>query len=266
MRKLTWSHLGWFVLALINALSYLFLLAPFIVVLIYSFYSDANIAFPPVGWSLKWYARLPSEVYLIECAGTGLKLSGLAVLLGGILGTIAGLGLRHVRIGRIGLSLLFLVPLVIPPIVLGFGLALVYRSGGIEGTYPGIVIAHSVLVFPFVVRGVLASYSGIDIEIEEAAVTLGSPPIRTLWTIVLPQIWPGLTAGLIFGFLISFDEVILTLLLAPPDLTPLAVYLYSYVEQRLDPLVAAVSSLLVLLCVFAVWVMERLQPIERVGI
>jgi putative spermidine/putrescine transport system permease protein len=126
------------------------------------------------------------------------------------------------------------------------------------------VLAHVLITTPFAIRFVTVALSGVDPRIEQAAASLGATRLVVFRQVTLPLIRPGLVAALVFAFIISFDEVAASLFVASPDAMTLPVRIFVYVEQNYDPLVTAVSSLLVLAAMVALIVVERLIGVGRV--
>jgi putative spermidine/putrescine transport system permease protein len=147
--------------------------------------------------------------------------------------------------GREAISAFMLSPILFPTIVLGLALLVFYSRVGLSGSFTGLVIAHSVLTTPFVIRLVMASLAEFDPAVEEASRNLGAGWWRTFLQVTLPLIRPGVLAGAVFAFIISFDELVVTLFLAGPDMTTLPVRIYTYVEFSSDPTISAISTMLI---------------------
>lgn len=222
----------------------LFLLAPLVVAVGVSFSSGERIEFPPPGLSLRWYR----EIVGIEAFRTGLVNSlaiGAAVAcISAVGGTAAAIAFNHYRFrGRSLAQSLTLLPLALPGVVVGLGLL---SAIGIFGLKPGLVataIGHSVLGVPYVAYLVLATLANYDLSLEKASRSLGASPFRTFRRITLPLIAPGVTAGAVCAFLISFDNVALSLFLARGDTLPLR--LMQHIQFSANPGVAAMSTALV---------------------
>jgi putative spermidine/putrescine transport system permease protein len=153
--------------------------------------------------------------------------------------------------------LLFLTPLVFPAIVLAAAIAMVLAPLGLVRNFWGLVLAHIIVTLPYVVRTVSATLAEIEPAFEEAALTLGANPWRAFCGITLPLLRPGLIAGATFSFIISFDEFTISLFLVGSGMMTLPIEMYNYAEYSLDPTLAAVSTLLVLVTALAVLAIER---------
>ena len=145
------------------------------------------------------------------------------------------------------------MPLIVPGVVLGTAMYVfhVELENGLDvdvlGTFYALVAGHIVIVIPWVVRLVTASLAGVDRTVEEAAQNLGANPWTTFWRITLPAIRPGVVAGALFGFVISFGNLELSLFLVGPGRTTLPIVILQYLEWKIDPTIAAVSVVQIVL-------------------
>ena len=242
----------------------LFLLAPLIVVMLMSFSNDAFLAFPPEHWGFGGYRALFANAAFRRGFGVSVGL-GLAVTAIGLLsGTAAAYAIARFRFPGSGLLLmLFTAPLLLPGIILGLGLLLVFARLGWLATWPGLVIAHLLVVLPYVIRVVLTALRGIDKSLEEAAASLGATPWRVFRWITLPLMLPGIIAAAALSFLASFDEVVLSLFLVGPRLTTLPIEVFHAIEYRADPQVSALSVVLIAVTAGLVVVVERSLGLVR---
>jgi putative spermidine/putrescine transport system permease protein len=172
--------------------------------------------------------------------------------------------------GRGAISNLLLMPLIIPGIVLGIALyvfqveAEVATELPILGSFAALVFGHILLVIPWSVRLITASLSGFDQTLEEAAKNLGATPFTAFRRVTMPAVLPGIVAGAMFGFVSSFGNLELSLFLVVPGQTTLPVAILQYLEWKIDPTIAAVSVLQILLIVTAMLVTDRFVRISRV--
>jgi putative spermidine/putrescine transport system permease protein len=228
---------------IIAAAVLVFLTGPLVVVVIQSFTAESYLSFPPPRFGVRWYV----DVFQAEEWRQGFVLSliiGLIVTpLTLIIGTAAALGLdRGPLRGKQALYALLISPMVLPHIVLGLGIFRIALQLQISDSLWSYVPAHLTITVPFVVVTVGASLRSFDIGLEEAARSLGASPFRALWHVTLPVIRPGLIAGGVFSFIISFDEFIITFFLASYDLT-LPLVIFSTLMYQVKPSIAAVSAL-----------------------
>lgn len=233
-----------------------FLVLPLVLAVILAFSSGNNLQFPPPGFSLQWiYKAAHSEpfrqglvVSLIVAVGSS--------LISAIAGTAAAVAINHFRFfGRAPIQVFLMSPLSMPGIVIGLAVLFVLPWFGMK---PGIlsnVCGHSVIGTPYVAYMVLASLNNYDMTLDRAAANLGAGRLRTFRDVTLPLIWPGIAAGTICAFLLSFDNVALSLFLSQGDTLPLR--LMQSIQFYADPSVAAASVILVVLSFAALPFLQR---------
>ena len=232
----------------VNMLILLYLLAPVIVVIATAFTTTAYPVFPPQGFTLQWFQRFLGMPEFTDAIQRSALLASWSTLVATVLGTFSALSLtRHRFRGREAISAFMLSPILFPTIVFGLALLVFYSRVGLSGSFTGLIIAHSILTTPFVIRLVMASLAEFDPAVEEAARNLGAGWWRTFLQVTLPLIRPGVLAGAVFAFIISFDELVVTLFLAGPDMTTLPVRIYTYVEFSSDPTISAISTMLIVM-------------------
>jgi putative spermidine/putrescine transport system permease protein len=230
----------------VNMLILLYLVAPVIVVVATAFTTTAYPVFPPQGFTLHWFERFLGMPEFTEAIRRSALLAFSSTVVATVLGTFSALSLARYRFrGREAISAFMLSPILFPTIVFGLALLVFYSRVGLSGSFAGLVIAHSVLTTPFVIRLVMASLAEFDPAVEEASRNLGAGWWRTFLQVTLPLIRPGVLAGAVFAFIISFDELVVTLFLAGPDMTTLPVRIYTYVEFSSDPTISAISTMLI---------------------
>jgi putative spermidine/putrescine transport system permease protein len=235
------------ILLAVNALIALYLLAPVLVVVATSVTTTAYPVFPPHGFTLRWFGEFLSNPDFMNGVRLSALLATSATLIATCLGTAAALGLaRGPKRTRSALAVLFLSPIVFPAIVLGLALLIFYSRVGLGGSFAGLVAAHVVLVTPFVVRLVAASLAEFDDSVEEAARNLGAGWPRVFFQVTLPIIRPGVVAGAVFAFIISFDELVVTLFLAGPGMQTLPIRIYAFVQYNSTPVISAISTTLII--------------------
>jgi putative spermidine/putrescine transport system permease protein len=215
--------------------------------------------------SLRWYAELFQSREFIESFGQSVYIAGWTTVLSIGLGTLAAYAIARFRFpGRDLVNTVLLSPLMIPHVAIGIGLVQFLSRIGVPRGYFALVMSHVVVTLPYVVRTVGASLLGVDRNLELAARDLGASWLRAVWSVTLPLVRPGLLAGGVFTFVTSFDEVTVSLFLAGARVVPLPVRLFTYIETVIEPVVAAVSALLVLLSLGAILLLERLAGLERI--
>lgn len=250
-----------------------FLIAPIAIIFLTSLTSTPTVEFPPQGLSLVWYQRfietwqgapgtrpaLARSVWFSTYLG--LIVSGLATF-GGVL---AALTLhKFVFRGKEVFQNLFLLPLTFPSLVLGVGLLLTFSEFRLFDRFTRLLIGHVVTALPFVVLSVSASLKVYEEEVEEAARSLGANPLRTFWHITLPLIRPGIFAGAVFAFVTSFTNFTVSFFLSIGSVKPMPIWIYEFIMNGHNPLLAAISVFLVVMTVGVVIVLERLVGLRRI--
>lgn len=252
-------------LALFNVLFVAFLLAPVVVVVLVAFTPEGWLAIPTTRFSLRWFRAIAERPEFLEAFRNSALVALGASAVATLLGTLAALGLHRYRFrGRDLIGVFLLSPLMVPTVVTGVSLLYFYTLLGLAATIPGIVAAHVVVTVPYVIRTVSASLAGFDRNLERAAMALGAGPLRTFGLITLPSILPGIAAGTVFAFITSFDELTVSLFVTGPRLVTLPIQIYNHITYITDPLVAAVSTVMVAVTLTAVLLLERLVGLDRV--
>ncbi|MBB5577209.1 ABC transporter permease [Rhizobium paranaense] len=232
---------------LFGALMMAFLLAPLAAILPLAFTSSVFLAYPIPGYSMRWFEELLTvDVWRMSIVNSLLIGAG-TTLLAGALGTSAALGLR--KGGLLFADLfrtVFLLPMVVPAVVLGVGMQLMFVRIGLANTYVGVICAHTVVAVPFVIVTVSASLAGIDRRIEQAAASLGAPAITVFRRVTFPLALPGILSGAVFAFATSLDEVVLTLFVAGPNQRTLARQTFSTIRENVSPAIAAAAFLFII--------------------
>lgn len=252
---------GWTLKALIIA----FILAPLPIVIICSFSGSSLITFPPRGgFSMQWYAGLLNRPEYIRSFLLSLQIALTCVVIGVSTGTLAALGLVRYRFpGKEVVRSLFLSPLMVPAVIVGIALLRFLAMMGWSATFGGVLLGHMVLVSAYVTRTVSASLVGFDRSLEEAAHDLGAGAIYTFRRVTLPLIKPGLIAGAVFAFLVSFDETTVSVFTTGPGTITLPVRLFSQLEYGVDPTITAISGLMIVLAVLVLLLIDRVLGLEK---
>jgi putative spermidine/putrescine transport system permease protein len=232
--------------------------APVLVIVIESFTSANYVAFPPPGLSAKWYFETIKRPEFVDSMLVSLTVAVGASIISTALGTLTALALvRHSFRGRKLLQSVFAMPLSLPGLI--FGLALLQfitlRNMPVNGWV--ILIAHIIITMPFAIRFISVALLGVNANVELAASSLGANPWLTFRHVTFPLIRPGMVASLVFAFILSFDEVAASLFVSTPDAMTLPVRIYVYIDQNYDPLITAISSVLVFAAVIALAVIEK---------
>lgn len=226
------------------------LILPILVVMTISFSSASYLTFPPPGLSLRWYEQFFSDTNWMRAFWTSLMVAALSACIAVGLGTSAALGIVRGNVrGKSVIMLLLVSPLIVPPVVLGLSLYSLFLRFDLIGTVFGLAAAHAIGGLPIVVVILSAALQGVDTRLEQAASVHGASALTVLRLVTLPAIAPGLAAATFFAFLHSFDELVLTLFLSSAQLKTLPLMLWGDINYRLNPVLAVVSTLEVLLVV-----------------
>lgn len=252
-------------LRMIVGLAFALVLGPILTVVVLSFSAGDYLAVPPPGLSLRWFERFFATPSMRGALILSLALALAAAMtatLFGLLGAYATIRRRGVRSDA--LQALFMAPLVFPTIILGLALLLYFRSLGVP-ILLGLYLAHVVVCLPYCFRACLTSLTAFDLSLEEAGQSLGASPLRTFFEVTLPIVWPGVVSGFLFAFVVSIGELNTSLFLTGPGVTTLPIEIFSYLQFEGSQLVvAAASTVQVLVIALAILVMERLVGIARV--
>ncbi|MCX7235080.1 MAG: ABC transporter permease [Burkholderiales bacterium] len=231
----------------------LFLLLPILAVVPMSFTAGQVVEFPPEEWGLAAYRALFADPRWGQAIVFSLKVSAVAVVLSVVAAGFAAIGLSrlHMR-GEALVTAVILAPLAMPVVVLALGTFQFFIQIQINGTLAGIALAHAVLGVPYVFLTVRAALSKLDMALVRSAMSLGAGTLDLLRWVYLPAILPALLSGALLVFVVSFDEVVVSLFLSGPGALTLPVKLLTEVQFNLSPTIMAVSALLLAVVVFAV--------------
>jgi putative spermidine/putrescine transport system permease protein len=224
-----------------------FLQIPVLVVVLAAFSTTSYLTIPPQGFTLAWFGKVLSDPTYLSAIRMSLILAVGSTALSMVLGLAAAYALFRKAIpASEAITSFLMAPLVLPSVVIGVALLQYYSITGLRGSLFGLMMAHVVITVPYVVRSALASLSGIDLALEEAARVLGATGMEAFRIVTLPLISPGLAAGALFAFITSLDNVPVTIFLISARQTTLPVLIFSSVEMGVDPSVAAVSTLMII--------------------
>ena len=239
-------------------LVYAFLLAPVIVVVLASLSTTSYLTVPPEGITLRWFVEVLEDPSYVNAILFSLMLALIATVGSLLLGTAAAYALvRRAVPGGEAISAVLMAPLVFPGVVVGVALLQFYSLIGLSTTFTGLAFAHMVITIPYVVRAILASLAGTDANLEDAACVLGANRLVAFLKVTLPLIRPGVVAGGLFSFIVSFDNVPVSIFLLGVRQTTLPVKIFTAIEYGVDPTIAAVSTMLIIVTGLFLIVAER---------
>src|SRR5437868_14594 len=241
-------------------LVYVALLAPLVVVVAISFGPSETFEFPPRGFTLHWFNEFfASKSFVDSFFRVSLVVGLLAAVLATLLGTAAAVALVRFRFfGREALETFFLLPLLVPEILLGAALYLLYARLGVQASIWTLLWGHLVICTPYVIRSVTAGLVGLDPRLEEAAMSLGATRVQAFFKVTLPLLRSSLVSGAIFAFIISFSDINLSLFLSGPGITTLPMHIFSEIQWGGDPTIAAASALQIVIVGLLILLVQRL--------
>ncbi|WP_162198873.1 ABC transporter permease [Sinorhizobium meliloti] len=242
------------------ALVAVYLIGPTSVVIWLSFSKDEVLRFPPNLFSWRWYEEFLLDEHWNEAAYRSLLVGLLATVFATVIGSVAAFGTARTKLpGKPIIEVIAIAPLVVPPIILATGGYSLYSTMNMIGSNIGLAIMHTVLGVPYVYLIVSSALTRIDPSIELAALSLGANRWRTIRDVTIPANLPAIMTGALFAFLISFDEVVVTVFLSG-SLTPtLPVRVFSSLSLAVSPVVAAVSTVQILIALVLMWLLGQLQ-------
>ncbi len=222
----------------------LFLLVPTLVIIPMSFNGSATLGVFNDQWTFRWFRELFGSAVWGAALVNSLKVAVAVVILAGLLGTLAAWGLSRIERFRSLLGYGMMSPIIVPPIIIGVGLFVVFLKMELVGTTLGLILAHTLLALPFVIVAVGAGFAQLDPVYERAAASLGANRYRQFVRVVLPLILPSVVAGSVFAFIISWDEVVVAIFLTDATTRTLPVEMWNQTRTQLQPTLAAIGTCL----------------------
>jgi spermidine/putrescine transport system permease protein len=241
----------------------LFLLhMPVLVLMAFSF-NRSRFSMGWSGFTLEWYGRLLERGDILDALRASLIVALASTALAAVFGTLIALALaRHVFPGRRIYQGLLYLPVVTPEIVVGISLLVLFATAGVRLGLGTITIAHVAFNISFVAVVVLARLHGIGLDLEEAAMDLGADPLTTFFRVTLPQILPGVVAGALLAFTMSFDDFVITFFVAGVGSTTLPLLVYGMVRRGVEPTINAISTIVLIVTTTAILIAYRLREKE----
>jgi putative spermidine/putrescine transport system permease protein len=242
-----------------------FVLAPLVVICLVAFTPANTLTLPTTQFSLRWFTAVFAHPDFVASFLNSLWVATIAATIAVVLAVAVGLALdRYDFRGRAALNALFLSPLMIPHLVLGVALLRLFALVGVTGSFLWLTAGHIVVVTPYVLRLVLAALSGLDRSAEQAAVTLGASSWIVFRRITVPMILPGISGGWLLAFINSFDELTMSIFITSPATVTLPVRMYMYATESIDPMMAAVSALMIAVTAAAMLLLDRIFGLDRI--
>jgi putrescine transport system permease protein len=239
-RRLSWFNIS----ALALGLAFLYL--PIAILVIYSF-NGSRLVTVWGGWSLRWYSELFQDQAMLDAAWMSFRVAVSSATLATLLGTLAAVALsRGERFsGRLGFSSMLYAPLVMPEVITGLSLLLLFVAVDAGRGFWTVTIAHTTLTMCFVAVVVQSRLGAIDRSYEEAAMDLGCDPLRAFAAVTLPLIWPAIAAGWMLAFTLSLDDLVIASFTTGPGSATLPIRIYSEVRLGVKPEINAICTLII---------------------
>lgn len=250
-------------LVFFSFLVYLFLLGPLVIIVVTSFGSGIVLKFPPEELSLRWYKNIFDVQMFVKTFSISMAVSLGGNILAVALGMPAAYSLsRSPSRSSAALNVVFLSPALIPGIVLGFAMLNYLIVAWHLPLVLGLLIGHTVIMLPFIVRVLASSLAHFDFAVEDAALSLGSGRLKAFFSVVLPNIRSGVIAAVLVAFLESFNNVDISVYMTGPGFSTLPIEMLSYVENNFDPTIAAISVLLMVMTGGLMFLIDRLSGLS----
>lgn len=264
-------RLGSFALKGAAGFALLYILTPLIFITWLSFYSQEIPSYPPEGYTLHWYGEAARNDRFIDAFLLSVQLGIISTLIGLAVALPASLALVRLRFfGRGAANSLLIMPLIVPGIVLGLSIYIFQVEIEIAtripliGSFGALVWGHVLLVIPWATRLITASLTGFDRTLEEAAMNLGANRFTTFRRVTMPAILPGVVAGAMFGFVSSFGNLEVSLFLVGPGSTTLPIAILQYLRWKIDPTIASISVMQIMIIAIAMLITDRFVKLSRV--
>jgi putative spermidine/putrescine transport system permease protein len=238
-----------------TALAYLVL--PLVVIVGSSLTTTSFLAFPPQGITLSWFGKVITDASYVSAFVTSTLLAAFATVVAVLFAVPSALAIARYNFpGKRALSAILMSPLILPHVVLGAALLQYGTAIGLTRSFLALLVGHIVIIMPFVLRAVLPQVTDEQKSLEEASADLGGRPVTTFFLVTFPQIRSGILSGAIFAFISSWINVELSIFNTTADLTTIPVKLFNYVQYTIDPTIAAVSAVTILVAAVVIIILD----------
>ncbi len=245
-------------LTLFTVAVYIFLLAPLVIISATAFGTDNYLKFPPTGFSMKWVQNIFEVEMFTRTFLISIQIAVIGTCIALLIGIPAAYALsRHSFKGKSFVQGLFLSPVIVPGIVFGFSLLKFLIIRFEMDIIPSLLLGHTIVILPYIIRVISSSLENFDYAIEEAAISLGASGLKTFFIVILPNVTSGVIAAFILAFINSFNNVPISIFLSGPGVSTLPIQMMSYVEYYFDPTVSALSVVLMLMTAVLMFAIER---------
>jgi putative spermidine/putrescine transport system permease protein len=244
-----------------------FLIAPIVVLIPLSFnaepyftFTQGMLTFKSSAFSTRWYADIINNPQWIFSIKNSIIIGFFATIFATFFGTLAAWGLSRPQTPlRVPLMSLLISPMIVPLIITAAGMFFFYSKVGLAQTYPGLILAHTVLGIPFVIITVTATLMGFDQDLIRASASLGANPVTTFRKVVMPLILPGVISGALFALVTSFDEIVVVLFLSGFEQRTIPRQMWVGIREQISPTILAVATILIAVAVALLTTVELLR-------
>lgn len=232
-------------LKIIAAVVYLFLYAPILVVVIFSF-DKSRLAVSWTGFTLDWYQQLFADEILLRAFGNSLIVASISVAVSATMATMAAVGMSRFRFrGKEVFRALTMLPVIVPEIAMAVSALTLFVALGVRLSLGTIIVAHIVFCVAYITLVVMGRLQGLDPRLEEAARDLGATPVEAFFKVTMPLLMPGIISGSLLAFVLSLDDFVITQFTAGVGDTTLPLWIYSSVKFGVSPEINALSTLMI---------------------
>jgi putative spermidine/putrescine transport system permease protein len=257
----------YYVFRIICGLVLFFLIAPIVVLIPLSFnaepyftFSQGMLTFKASAFSTRWYQDIIKNPQWIFSIKNSIIIGFFATIFATFFGTLAAWGLSRPQTPfRVPLMSLLISPMIVPLIITAAGMFFFYSKVGLAQTYPGLILAHTVLGIPFVIITVTATLMGFDQDLIRASASLGANPVTTFRKVVMPLILPGVISGALFALVTSFDEIVVVLFLSGFEQRTIPRQMWVGIREQISPTILAVATILIAVAVALLTTVELLR-------
>jgi len=241
---------------------FIFLYVPIVLLVVFSF-NESRLNARWEGFTFQWYGVLFGNERVLTAFKNSLIVAAATTVLSTFLGTVGGWMLHRYRYPfKNFMDLLVLVPMVMPEVLMGVSLLLLFVNLNIGLGYVTLIIAHTTFCFPFVLVGIQSRLQGIDPFLEEAALDLGATPILAFWKVIVPYLMPAIISGALMSFTLSFDEYIVSIFTYSAQAPTLPITVYGMVKTSLNPSLNALSTLFIFATIVLVLFTQTLKRLK----
>ncbi|MCO5385197.1 MAG: ABC transporter permease [Desulfosporosinus sp.] len=245
-------------------LVYVFLCGPLLIIITTAFDSGNIMSFPPKGFSLQWFSNAFHSRTFMTTLGISFKVAVISTLMAMVVGIPAAYALsRNNYRGKAAMQSIFLSPIIVPGVVLGFAFFRFLTLKLQLDVYTSLLIGHVIIVIPYIIRVVGSSLENLDFSIEDAAISLGATKPKAFFLVILPNVTSGVIAAFMLAFINSFNNVPVSLFLTGPGVSTLPISMMSYVEYNYDPTISALSVILMVMTVLIMFGVEKTLGISN---